>query len=48
MLRQRLQDVMRKNNYDPSSGRLMIEPRRHREVADYSLSTFDHGHRAFL
>ena len=28
VLRQRLQDVVRKNNYDPSSGRLTIEPVR--------------------
>jgi nitric oxide reductase subunit B len=28
MLRQRLQDVVRKNNYDAASGRLTIEPVR--------------------
>ena len=34
ILRQRLQDTMRKNNYDEASGRLTIEPVRARAFED--------------
>jgi nitric oxide reductase subunit B len=34
VLRQRLQDTIRKNNYDPASGRLTIEPVRARAFED--------------
>jgi nitric oxide reductase subunit B len=34
VLRQRLQDTVRKNNYDPASGRLTIEPVRARAFED--------------
>jgi nitric oxide reductase subunit B len=45
-LRQRLQDVMRKNNYDETSGRLTIEPVRARAFEDnlkHYSTTFTNG-----